>query len=56
MHGYNIVDKYRDTLKDIMIKRYMPIPHEWKNKQEMTIFDKAYFGIIPEIDNHKSGE
>ena len=22
----------------------------------MTIFDKAYFGIVPEIDNHASDE
>ena len=32
IHGYNIADKYRDTLEDKMIKRCMPIPHEWNDE------------------------
>lgn len=34
----------------------MPIPHEWKDKSKMSIFDKAYFGIIPDIKGHKAKE
>ena len=34
----------------------LPIPHEWKDKSKMSIFDKAYFGIIPDITNHKPEE
>ena len=30
----------------------MPIPNEWQDENKMSIFDEAYFGIIPEIDNH----
>ena len=34
----------------------MPIPNEWKNKEKMTIFDQAYFGIIPNISGHNPDE
>ena len=34
----------------------MPVPQEWKDIEKMSIFDKAYFGIIPDIANHKSDE
>ena len=34
----------------------MPIPQEWKIEKEMTIFDKAYFSIVPNIDGHESNE
>lgn len=39
-----------------MVNRSMPIPHEWENEDNMSIFDKAYFGIIPDINGHKSDE
>ena len=31
----------------------MPVPQHWKDSSDMTIFDKAYFGIIPNIEGHK---
>ena len=39
-----------------IVNRSMPIPHEWKNEDNMSIFDKAYFGIIPDINGHKPDE
>ena len=38
-----------------MEDNYMPIHYCWHDDY-MTIFDKAYFGIIPEIDVHTSDE
>ena len=35
-----------------MFKYHMPIPNEWQDINKMSIFDKAYFGIIPEINGH----
>ena len=34
----------------------MPIPQHWSIGSKMNIFDKAYFGIIPDIEGHKSEE
>ena len=56
MHNYEIKHKYFGTLKDLMIKEKMPIPHEWQDINKMSIFDKAYFGIIPDITSHRSDE
>ena len=33
----------------------MPIPYHWKDS-EMTIFDKACYGEILELKNHKPDE
>ena len=30
----------------------MPLPNEWKNINKMTIYDKAYFGIEPNINDY----
>ena len=35
-----------------MLDYYMPVPYEWEDINYMTIFDKAYFGIIPDITNN----
>ena len=32
-----------------MIENDMPVPQEYENINKMSIFDKAYFGIIPDI-------
>ena len=52
MHNYDIKNDDNKSLKDLIIENHMPIPHEWNNINEMSIFDKAYFGIIPDIDDH----
>ena len=39
-----------------MIENKMPIPYEWQDINKMSIFDKAYFGIIPNINNHNPDE
>ena len=56
MHNYNIKNKNGKTLKDLMIENYMPILNEWQDVDKMSIFDKAYFGIIPDIAEHRSDE
>lgn len=52
MHNYNIKDKNNKTLKDYLKDNNLPIPEHWKNENEMTIFDQACFGIIPDINGH----
>ena len=49
MHNYNIKNNLGQTLKDLIIENKMPIPHEWQDINKMSIFDQAYFGIIPDI-------
>ena len=56
MHDYKIKNKNGKTLKDLMTEKDMPIPRHWKFISKMSIFDKAYFGIIPRKDNHYSDE
>ena len=52
MHDYNIKNKDRKTLKDLMIENHLPIPHKWENRFEMSIFDKTYFGVTPFDKGH----
>ena len=56
MHGYNIRFYYNYTLKDRLKNKNLPIPRHWINDDKMTIFDKACFGIIPDIGKHKPDE
>ena len=56
MHNYNIKNKDGKTLKELMLINYIPVPQEYQNISKMTIFDKAYFGIVPDISGHKSYE
>lgn len=56
MHNYIIKDIFRITLKHYMTAYHMPVPTEWKDENKMTIFDKAYFKIIPDINGHKPEE
>ena len=51
IHSYDIKDGYNRTLKDYLEDNYLPIPKHWNN-DDMTIFDKACFGIIPDIERH----
>ena len=39
-----------------MIEKYMPAPNHYQNINEMSIFDKAYFRIVPDINGHKTNE
>ena len=56
MNNYEIKNKHSKTLKNFMIHFHMPIPQEWQDIDKMSIFDKAYFGIIPDIEGHKPEE
>lgn len=39
----------------MLFNNHTPIPYHY-NPKEMTVFDKACFGIIPDIGDHKSNE
>ena len=39
----------------LLLESYLPIPHHWHD-DDMTIFDKACYGEIPNIEGHKSNE
>ena len=56
MHNYDIKNKEGQILKDLATKNKIILPDNWENKWKMTIFDKAYFGIIPNRFGHKSDE
>ena len=56
MHNYDIKAEKNMSLKDLMEQSNMPVPHEWQDEDKMSIFDKAYFGTIPNIMGHKPDE
>ena len=56
MHNYNIRNNRYDKLDDLMKYYNGTFPYEWQDINKMSIFDKAYFGIIPDIEGHKSDE
>ena len=56
MHNYEIKNSDNKSLNELMEQYKKPIPEHWIDENEMTIFDKAYFGIIPNIEGHKSDE
>ena len=52
MHDINIKDNDNESIK-FWLKYYtLPIPYHL-NDNNMTIFDKACFGEIPDISGHK---
>ena len=51
MHNYYIRDHYSNTLNYYLEKYNLPISYHW-NDNDMTIFDKACFGEIPDITGH----
>lgn len=42
------------TLREILRANFLPVPYHWNG--EMSIFDQACFGIIPDIKGYKSDE
>ena len=40
------------NLKELSDECNMPIPYNWNNEQNTTIFDQACFGIIPDVSGH----
>ena len=52
MHNYDIKNKYNSTLKYYLEINQLPVPYHWEDEDGMTIFDKACFGIIPNIIGH----
>ena len=55
MHSYNIKDICNYSLKDYLHKEQLPIPYHWHDN-DMDIFDKACYGEIPQLGNHKPDE
>ena len=54
MHNYDTKNNY-DGLKISLRRNNLPVPYQW-NDDDMTIFDKACFGEMPDIKGHKSNE
>ena len=48
MYSENIKDLTNRSIEDYLQGYYLPIPHHWKNN-DMTVFDRACFGEIPNI-------
>ena len=55
MHYYDIKNKENKTLKDYLEISKLLVPHHWKDNN-MSIFDKAIFGIYSKLDGHKPDE
>lgn len=55
MHDIDIKNDLRESIHSLLHKNFLPVPHHWKNN-DMTIFDKACYGIVPELGNHKPNE
>ena len=55
MHNYDIKDKDGKTLKDFLEDSNLPVPYHWHD-EDMTIFDQACFGIVPDITGHDPNE
>ena len=54
MHNYDTKSNY-DRLKTALECNNLPVPYHWHD-DDMTIFDKACYGEIPELDDHKPDE
>ena len=55
MHNVNIKNKKGESIRSLLHKNMLPVPHHWNN-DDMTIFDRACYGVIPELGNHKPDE
>ena len=54
MYNYDTRSNY-DKLKTALEWNNLPVPYHWDD-DDMTIFDRACFGEIPDIKGHKSDE
>ena len=48
MHDINLKNNKGDTIKSNLQKHKLPVVNHWHD-DDMTIFDKAYFKIVPDI-------
>ena len=48
MHDVNMKNAFEMSIKSLLLRNYLPVPHHWHD-DDMTIFDKACYGIIPSI-------
>ena len=55
MHDVNMKNSYDMSIRSLLLENNLPVPHHWHDN-DMTIFDKACYGIIPKLGNHKPDE
>ena len=55
MHDINMDSYFVRSIKTLLLWAKLPIPYHW-HENDMTIFDQACFGEIPDITGHKSDE
>ena len=55
MHNYIISDYVYYTLKEYLEINLLPVPYHC-NDNDMTIFDRACYGEIPELEKYKPEE
>lgn len=55
MHSYDIKDCFSYNINDYLEKRGFPTPYHWHD-DDITIFDQAIFGEIPDINGHSPDE
>ena len=48
MYNYDTRSSY-DELETSLECNNLPVPYHWEDEDDMTIFDKACFRIIPDI-------
>ena len=54
MHDIDLENGNHQSIKSLLYINKLPIPYNWHNN--MTIFDKACFKIIPNIIEHYVNE
>ena len=55
MHDINLENNEEESIKTNLSDYYLPVPYHWHDN-DITIFDRAYYGEIPELGNHKPDE
>ena len=55
MYNQIVKNKYNRTIKDYLLNNKLPVPYHW-HENDMDIFDKACYGELPQLGNHKPDE
>ena len=51
MHDIDMDSYFVRSIKTSLISAHLPIPYHWHDN-DMTIFDQACYGEIPELGSH----
>ena len=55
LYDVNLKNEYNNSLKSYLQDNQLPVPYHWHDN-DMDIFDKACYGEIPQLGNHKPDE